>query len=93
MGGLLLAVIVAIAVLAPWLAPPTLRRSPRRVVSVRPPQLYWFGTDDLGRDVYSRVIYGARTSLIVGFASAAAATFSASSWECSPASYVGSTQS
>jgi peptide/nickel transport system permease protein len=75
MGGLLLAVIVVIAVLAPWLstADPQALAPARRV---RPPSAHdWFGTDDLGRDVYSRVIYGARTSLIVGFASAAAATF------------------
>ncbi|RYE34029.1 MAG: ABC transporter permease [Hyphomicrobiales bacterium] len=32
-----------------------------------PSELYWFGTDMLGRDVYSRVMYGARVSLLVGF--------------------------
>ena len=32
-----------------------------------PSEQYWFGTDMLGRDIYSRVIYGARVSLIVGF--------------------------
>ena len=32
-----------------------------------PSDLYWFGTDMLGRDIYSRVMYGARVSLTVGF--------------------------
>jgi peptide/nickel transport system permease protein len=32
-----------------------------------PSELYWFGTDMLGRDIYSRVTYGARVSLTVGF--------------------------
>jgi peptide/nickel transport system permease protein len=34
----------------------------------RPGAAYWFGTDDLGRDVYARVVYGARLSLLVGSA-------------------------
>jgi len=36
-----------------------------------PSQLYWFGTDLMGRDLFARVLYGARTSLIVGIAAAA----------------------
>jgi peptide/nickel transport system permease protein len=65
-GGLLLAIMVAIAVLAPYLATvdPQAINPVRRL---RPPGLeHWFGTDSLGRDIYSRVIYGTRVSLIVG---------------------------
>jgi peptide/nickel transport system permease protein len=39
-----------------------------------PSELYWFGTDMLGRDIYSRVIYGARVSLLVGFSVAVLAS-------------------
>src|SRR5262249_49391205 len=40
-----------------------------------PSPLYWFGTDGLGRDIYSRVLYGARISLLVGFSVAILASF------------------
>ncbi len=66
-GGALLAVMVFIAIFAPYLGTvdPTALAPARRT---RPPsELYWFGTDMLGRDVYSRVLYGSRVSLIVGF--------------------------
>lgn len=66
-GGGLLLVMLAIALFAPWLGSvdPTALAPSRRT---RPPsELYWFGTDMLGRDIYSRVIYGARVSLLVGF--------------------------
>jgi peptide/nickel transport system permease protein len=56
-----------IAVFAPLLFtvdPTALAPSRRNRV---PSELYWFGTDHLGRDIYSRVVYGARISLIVGF--------------------------
>lgn len=65
-GAVLLIVMILIAILAPYLAtvdPQAL--SP--VHRLRPPsRTYWFGTDMLGRDVYSRVIYGSRVSLTVG---------------------------
>ncbi len=74
LGGVLLAMMVLIAILAPYLGTvdPTALAPARRI---REPSLdHWFGTDMLGRDVYSRVIYGSRISLIVGFAVAAAAS-------------------
>ena len=41
---------------------------------VRPSAQFWFGTDNLGRDVFSRVIYGARVSVIVGLAASSLGT-------------------
>ncbi|MDR3538933.1 MAG: ABC transporter permease [Acetobacteraceae bacterium] len=66
-GGVLVGLMVFIAIFAPylWTKDPTALAPARRT---RPPsELYWFGTDMLGRDVYSRVLYGSRVSLIVGF--------------------------
>ena len=60
-------------VLAPWLAPyapDALDLANRRGA---PSLAHWFGTDDLGRDVLSRVLFGARVSLAVGLLSAAVA--------------------
>ncbi len=66
-GGTLVAIMVLIAVFAPllWTKDPTALAPARR--TREPSDLYWFGTDMLGRDVYSRVLYGARVSLLVGF--------------------------
>jgi peptide/nickel transport system permease protein len=66
-GGALLVLMIAIAVFAPLLftVDPTAIATSRR--TRMPSELYWFGTDMLGRDIYSRVTYGARVSLIVGF--------------------------
>ncbi len=65
------AVLLAVALVAGALAP-VLGGDPRRMdVAVRlapPSQIHWFGTDDVGRDVWSRVLYGARLSLLVGAA-------------------------
>ena len=73
-GIVLLLTMVAIAVLAPYLGTvDPLRINPIR--RLRPPsELYWFGTDQFGRDVWSRVLYGTRVSLLVGAAVAVIAT-------------------
>jgi len=73
-GGVVLLLMVAIAILAPWLGTTDpLAIAPTR--RLKPPSAqFWFGTDMLGRDVYSRVIYGSRVSLTVGIAVAAIAT-------------------
>lgn len=66
-GLVLLAVIVGVAVFAPWLAPyDPLEQN--IVARLEPPSAeFWLGTDSYGRDVLSRLIYGARISLFVGF--------------------------
>ena len=74
LGGTLLLVMILIAILAPWLGTvdPTALAPAKR--TREPSAQYWFGTDMLGRDVYSRVLYGARISLFVGFAVATVAS-------------------
>jgi peptide/nickel transport system permease protein len=66
-GGFLLSLLFLMAIFAPWLGTidPTVL-SPIHRTRV-PSEKFWFGTDLLGRDVYSRVVYGARVSLTVGF--------------------------
>ncbi len=57
--------LVIIALAAPWIAPadPTAQNLPARLASASPG--HWMGTDELGRDILSRIIYGARVSMIV----------------------------
>jgi peptide/nickel transport system permease protein len=73
-GGVLLLLIVIASIAAPWLGtvdPISINPSHR----LRDPSAeHWFGTDRFGRDLYSRVMYGGRVSLIVGLSVAALAT-------------------
>lgn len=73
-GGVLVMGLILMAIFAPWLgtSDPTSLSPIHRTRA--PNAQFWFGTDLLGRDVYSRVIYGARVSLIVGFSVAFLAT-------------------
>ncbi|WP_211266691.1 ABC transporter permease [Halotalea alkalilenta] len=61
-----LALIVAIALFAPWLAnhDPLALSPANRLKGMS--ESYWLGTDAYGRDLYSRILYGAQVSLIVG---------------------------
>jgi len=73
-GGALLLVMLAVAALAPWLGTvDPLNINPIQRLRA-PAATYWFGTDMLGRDVYSRTLYGSRISLAVGLAVAALST-------------------
>lgn len=70
-GGACLVFLVLVAVFADVIAPydPLAQDIPSRLTA--PSSGFWFGTDNLGRDVFSRVVFGARTSLYVGLVSVA----------------------
>lgn len=65
-GFVLTALLVLVAILAPWIAPhnPAAQDLPTRLIG--PTASHWMGTDELGRDVLSRVIFGTRISMTVG---------------------------
>jgi peptide/nickel transport system permease protein len=62
----LVVVFVLAALLAPWIAPhdPAQINLPSRLQSAS--AAHWFGTDELGRDIFSRILFGARISMLVG---------------------------
>ena len=74
LGGTVLTLLILMAIFAPLLTSldPNALRPPRRLRW--PNAEYWFGTDMIGRDIYSRILYGARVSLIVGFGVAICST-------------------
>jgi len=67
LGLVLLTIIVLMAVFAPWVAPFDPEFQDFDVLLMPPDLTYLFGTDNLGRDIFSRVIYGARLDLAAGF--------------------------
>jgi peptide/nickel transport system permease protein len=69
--GLIIAgVCVACAILAPWIMPYDPIKPNYALIRKPASALHWFGTDELGRDILSRIILGARTSLSAGLVSA-----------------------
>jgi peptide/nickel transport system permease protein len=65
-GLIVILIFVALAVFAPLIAPFDPAAQSWSAVRKAPSALYWFGTDDVGRDVLSRVIFGTRASLLAG---------------------------
>ncbi|MDO8903100.1 ABC transporter permease [Hydrogenophaga sp.] len=72
-GLLVVLAFVAMAVFAPWLAPHDPTAASWSAIRKAPTAEFWFGTDELGRDVYSRVVWGARASILAGVVSVAIA--------------------
>ena len=62
-------IFVLMALLAPWIAPHDPIATSWSALRKAPSATYWFGTDELGRDVFSRVIWGTQASLLAGVVS------------------------
>jgi peptide/nickel transport system permease protein len=69
LGGAVVLAFVAIAILAPWFAPQDPIATSWSAIRKAPNAAHWFGTDEVGRDVLSRVVWGARASLLAGVVS------------------------
>lgn len=74
-GGAVVLIFVLFAVFAPLIAPFDPAKTNFLLVRKPPTGLNWFGTDEIGRDVFSRLIYGARASLLAGTVSVSIAVF------------------
>jgi peptide/nickel transport system permease protein len=74
-GGVFVVVFVTVAVFAPWIAPYGPKEQNLNLLNagkpVGPTHGHWFGVDLLGRDEFSRIVYGARYSLMIGVVSVA----------------------
>jgi peptide/nickel transport system permease protein len=66
-GGFIVLVLLIMALFAPWIAPYKYDETIPGARMKAPGAQFWMGTDNLGRDVYSRVVYGASVSISVGF--------------------------
>ncbi len=65
-GIIFIAIFVCFAIFAPWIAPQDPAHIDLPLRLARPSVHHWFGTDELGRDILSRIIFGARVSMLVG---------------------------
>lgn len=66
----ILSVMLVMAIIGPWINPHSYDGMQLALKNRPPSAEFWFGTDDLGRDLFTRIWYGARISLFVGFAAA-----------------------
>ena len=68
-GGMIVLILMAVALLAPLIAPYDPNEQIRGARLIPPSSEHWFGTDEFGRDMLSRIIHGARVSLRIGIIS------------------------
>ncbi|MGH7277490.1 MAG: ABC transporter permease, partial [Candidatus Rokuibacteriota bacterium] len=68
-GGVIVLLFVVVSLAAPWVAPYDPLQQEYTAAFQGPSLSHWLGTDSFGRDMLSRVIYGARISFLVGFSS------------------------
>ncbi|HTN70204.1 MAG TPA: ABC transporter permease [Methylomirabilota bacterium] len=68
-GAVIILVMILAALLAGWIAPFDPLRTDYAAMLQAPSWSHWFGTDSFGRDVFTRILYGSRTALWIGFAS------------------------
>lgn len=67
MGGMtVLSILIIMAIIGPWLTPYSYFETHLSLKNMPPSSQFWFGTDELGRDLFTRVWWGARISLFVG---------------------------
>lgn len=78
--GFLILLIVFICFLAPWIAPYDPYEITGNDAFLGPTSAFWFGTDDLGRDLLSRILYGGRVTIIVALAATTIALILGTAW-------------
>ena len=79
-GGLVLLIFIFLAIFAPWIAPHSYSFQNLELGASPPSSDFLLGTDTLGRDLFSRILYGARVSLMVGFVATGVALIIGVSW-------------
>ena len=79
-GGIILLVLIFLAIFAPWIAPHSYAYQNLELGAQPPSEDFLLGTDTLGRDLFSRILYGARVSLLVGFVATGVAFVIGVSW-------------
>lgn len=70
LGSLFLSLLVACSLIGPYFATQNYYETNLTIKNLPPSALHWFGTDELGRSVFARVMYGSRISLFIGIISA-----------------------
>src|ERR1044072_1534160 len=65
-GLIIVTILLLVALFAPWIAPDDVGTTHLSIRYLPPSSAHWFGTDSTGRDIFSRVVFGARISLQVG---------------------------